>query len=62
MNVLLFTVPEVMEILNLGRTGVYGLIRTGELPSVRIGRSRRIPASALFDFVQSLHVDGNPHL
>ncbi|MEU2080395.1 helix-turn-helix domain-containing protein [Streptomyces albus] len=47
----LLTVPEVMARLRLGRSTVYDLIRTRRLPSVTIGRSRRIPASALRDFI-----------
>ncbi|WP_267883309.1 helix-turn-helix domain-containing protein [Streptomyces sp. NRRL S-1022] len=37
--------------LRLGRSKVYDLIRTRRLPSVTIGRCRRIPASALGDFI-----------
>jgi len=49
---LLLTVEEAARRLGLGRTTVYGLIRDGELHSVRIGRARRIPAEALTDLVQ----------
>ncbi|MGW2985344.1 helix-turn-helix domain-containing protein [Streptomyces goshikiensis] len=47
----LLTVPEVMEWLKVGRTTVYDLIRTHRLPSLTIGRSRRIPADGLRDFL-----------
>jgi excisionase family DNA binding protein len=47
----LLTVAEVMARLRLGRSTVYDLIRTRRLPSVTIGRCRRIPASALGDFI-----------
>ncbi|GAA2427145.1 helix-turn-helix domain-containing protein [Streptomyces macrosporus] len=47
----LLTVPEVMARLRLGRSTVYDLIRSRRLPSVTIGRSRRIPASALREFI-----------
>jgi excisionase family DNA binding protein len=33
---------EVQEILGIGRTKVYELVATGQIPSVRIGRSIRI--------------------
>jgi excisionase family DNA binding protein len=46
----LYTVPEVMDSLRLGRARVYDLIRSGQLSSVRIGSSRRIPATALDEF------------
>lgn len=47
----LLTVPEVMARLRLGRSTVYDLIRSRHLPSVTIGRSRRIPAPALREFI-----------
>lgn len=46
------TVPEVMEALSLSRFKVYDLIRSKQLPSFTIGRSRRIPADALQTFMQ----------
>lgn len=39
--------PEVMHVTGLGRTTIYKLIATGEIPSVRIGRAVRVPAAAL---------------
>ncbi|RBM16838.1 helix-turn-helix domain-containing protein [Streptomyces sp. PT12] len=47
----LLTVPEVMARLRLGRTAVYELIRSGRLSSLTIGRARRVPVSALDDFI-----------
>ncbi|WP_405959155.1 helix-turn-helix domain-containing protein [Streptomyces sp. NBC_00868] len=47
----LLTVPEVMERLKLGRSTVYDLIRTRRLVSITIGRSRRIPADAVRNFI-----------
>ena len=46
------TVPEVMEALSLSRFKVYDLIRSKQLPSFTVGRSRRIPADALRTFMQ----------
>ncbi|NEC09724.1 helix-turn-helix domain-containing protein [Streptomyces sp. SID7909] len=47
----LLTVPEVMARLKLGRSTVYDLIRSRRLVSITIGRSRRIPADAVRDFI-----------
>jgi excisionase family DNA binding protein len=47
----LLTVPEVMSRLRLGRSTVYDLIRSRRLVSITVGRSRRIPADALRDFI-----------
>jgi excisionase family DNA binding protein len=37
---------------------IFQLIRSGELASVRIGRSRRIPVTALQDYVARLQEPG----
>ena len=50
----LFTVAQVMARLQIGRHTVYDLIRSRRLRSVLIGRCRRIPATALRDFLNSL--------
>ena len=38
----------------VGRTTVYQLMASGELKSIKIGRSRRIPAAALEEYVGRL--------
>ncbi|MDQ0942152.1 excisionase family DNA binding protein [Streptomyces sp. V1I1] len=47
------TVPEVMTKLKVGRSTVYDLIRTRRLPSLTIGRSRRVPVDALHAYLVS---------
>lgn len=54
MDKLLLTPEEAAEALSLGRTKVYQLIGEGRLRSVRIGKSRRVPASALAELVDHL--------
>lgn len=49
---LLVSPEEAADVLSIGRTRVFGLIATGQLRSVLIGRSRRIPVSALVEFVE----------
>jgi excisionase family DNA binding protein len=44
---LLLTVREAQDVLSLGRSKLYELIASGELPVVRIGRAVRLPARAL---------------
>lgn len=51
---LLIPVEEAARRLAIGRTVAYSLIRSGELPSVKIGRSRRVPVSTLQEYVASL--------
>jgi excisionase family DNA binding protein len=54
MSKLLYTVTEAAEALSISRAKVYELFNTGELESVKIGGSRRIPRQALEAFVESL--------
>ncbi|WP_327315475.1 helix-turn-helix transcriptional regulator [Streptomyces sp. NBC_01235] len=49
----LLTVPEVMGRLKLGRSKVYDLIRSKRIASITEGRCRRIPASALQDYIHA---------
>ncbi len=41
-------------VLGIGRSKLFELIAAGEIETVQIGRSRRIPAQALEDYVQRL--------
>lgn len=41
------SVEETAEHLGIGRNRAYDLIRRGDLPSLRIGRSIRVPREAL---------------
>lgn len=50
----LLTAEEAADRLSVSRSTVYDLIRTGELRSVKIGRARRVPASAIDDLVAHL--------
>ncbi|MFJ4001590.1 MULTISPECIES: helix-turn-helix domain-containing protein [Streptomyces] len=45
-TLVLLTVEEAARRLRVGRTTCYGLIRSGELESIDIGRLRRVPADA----------------
>jgi excisionase family DNA binding protein len=54
MEKLLFTIEEAAEVLSVSRSTVYDLVRMRLLDTVLIGRSRRVPASALQDLVDRL--------
>ena len=45
----LWTVREAAAFLGMGRSAVYELMNTGELPWVKIGRSRRVPKRAVVE-------------
>ncbi|MGW0038404.1 helix-turn-helix domain-containing protein [Gordonia sp. NPDC003376] len=49
----LYTVPDLIDYLQLSRATVYKLLDSGDLRSVRIGRSRRVTQSALNDFLRA---------
>ncbi|MBE2997247.1 helix-turn-helix domain-containing protein [Nocardiopsis sp. HNM0947] len=55
-----YSVDEAAQALSLGRTTVKQLIATGDLPSVRVGRRRLIPRSALETYVHRLLQDQEP--
>ncbi len=48
---LLLTVDEAAQRLRIGRSHLYTLVACGEIPSVKLGRSRRIPVVELEGFV-----------
>ncbi len=50
----LLTTTEVQEMLSVGRTRVFALIASGQLRSVLIGSSRRIPTDSVEEFIQEL--------
>jgi excisionase family DNA binding protein len=53
MERLLYTVAEASDLLSIRKTKLYEFISSGELPSLKIGASRRIPGTALEEFVSS---------
>ncbi len=50
----LLSIPEAGEALHLGETKVKELVARGDLLSVKIGKSRRIPVSAVQEYVERL--------
>jgi excisionase family DNA binding protein len=46
-----YTVEQVADHLAMHTSGVYRLVQSGDLRSVRAGRLIRIPASALDEFL-----------
>jgi excisionase family DNA binding protein len=47
----LLTPHELSELLALGRTSTYNLISSGEIPSVKIGRLRRVRHADVEHFI-----------
>ena len=52
-----YTVEQVAKMLNISRDKVYYLLRTRQLRSIKIGKSRRITDAHLIAFLASLEGD-----
>lgn len=59
MEKLLLTPEDAADLLSIGRSKLYELIGDGQLASVRIGACRRVPMSALLEFVANLQETWN---
>ncbi len=56
----LLTVDEVAERLHLSRSKTWYLVSQGDLPSLTIGRSRRVAESALARFIEEREAASRP--
>jgi excisionase family DNA binding protein len=50
----LYRISDATRVLGISRTVVYDLIRTGRLRTVKEGRTRLVPASAISEYVALL--------
>lgn len=50
---LLLTVGEMASVLRIGRNAAYQLVKDGSVQTIHVGRSIRVPRSALIQFVES---------
>ncbi len=46
------TVAEVAAVMRVSKMTVYRLVHSGELASVRVGRSFRVPERAVHDYLR----------
>jgi excisionase family DNA binding protein len=51
---MLYTPTEAAQVLSISRSTIYLLMARGDVPSVRIGSSRRIPVDGLRRYVTAL--------
>lgn len=51
---MLLTVPEACSRLRVSRWTLYQLIRSGQLDTIKIGSSRRVPVTAIGELVDRL--------
>lgn len=52
-NTAVLKVDELAKILSIGRNTAYELIRSGKIRSVKIGRTYRIPLTAVEDYLNA---------
>lgn len=57
---LLLRVEQAAQLLGIGRTRMFAMVRDGAIDSVQIGASRRISTTALVRYVDSLPVSHPP--
>jgi excisionase family DNA binding protein len=51
------TVAEVASLMRVSKMTVYRLVHSGELPAVRVGRSFRVPESAVHAYLNTSFTD-----
>jgi excisionase family DNA binding protein len=51
---MVYTVEEAAQVLKIGRWKIFDLIRTNQLRSVKIGGLRRIPHTAIEEYLTQL--------
>lgn len=56
-DVRFLTVAEVAAIMRVSKMTVYRLVHSGEMPAVRVGRSFRVPESAVDDYLRGSFVE-----
>ena len=49
----ILTIEEVAEVLKLGTTHTYRIVRSGQLKGYTEGKDWKIPKSSLIDYIQS---------
>jgi len=51
------TVAEVADAMRVSRMTVYRLVHAGEMPAIRVGKSFRVPAAALEEYLARAALD-----
>ncbi|MCW2942101.1 MAG: DNA-binding protein [Actinomycetia bacterium] len=55
----LYRIPEAMIILSMSKTVIYRMIRSGRLRTVKEGRTRLVPATAITDYIALLEQEAS---
>ena len=49
------SVQQLEEVLQIGRNSAYDLVKSGQIRSIRIGKTIRIPQAALLEYLNNPH-------
>jgi excisionase family DNA binding protein len=49
----LLSIPEAADALGIGRSALYAELQAGRVRSIKVGRRRLVPASAVADRIQA---------
>lgn len=49
----IITIPELCEVLMVGRNRAYELLKTGQIPAFQLGRNWKIPKIALEEYLKN---------
>ena len=49
------SVQQLADVLQIGRNSAYDLVKSGQIRSIRIGRTIRIPQAALLEYLNNPH-------
>lgn len=52
MDKFLLSVPEAQQVLGLGRNTVLGLLYSGQIASIKVGKRRLVPREAIKQWIE----------
>lgn len=50
----ILTITDIQQVLQIGRTKAYFLVKSGQIRSIRVGNSIRVPKNCIIDYVMAL--------
>jgi len=60
-DVQLLSIPQLCQELGMGKSWLYRRLRSGEIPSIRLGRSIKVSRDELEQYLERHHYPGRSH-
>src|SRR5215207_3129778 len=60
-DVQLLSIPQLCQELGMGKSWLYRRLRSGEIPSIRLGRSIKVRRDELEQYLERHHYPGRSH-